>query len=62
MSRRKNILPTRASFFFSSSGKFERVQETKTKFFELLFNANDSYIATICLYSVAFNVHAILYV
>ena len=34
MLKRHNILPTRTSFFISSAGKTESVQEFKIKFFE----------------------------
>ena len=37
-SKRHNILPTRASFFISSAGKIESVQEFKIKIFEQLFH------------------------
>ena len=34
MSKRYNTLPTRTSFFISSTGKIENVQEFKAKPFE----------------------------
>ena len=34
MLKRHNILPTRTSFFISSAGKIESVQEFKIKLFE----------------------------
>ena len=37
MSNSHNTLPTRTSFFVSSAGKIENVQEFKVKLFELLF-------------------------
>ena len=33
LSKRHNILPTRADFFISSAGKIESVQDFKIKFF-----------------------------
>ena len=35
MSKRHNILPTRTSFFISSAGKIESVQEFKIKTFRV---------------------------
>ena len=32
--KRRNILPTRTSFFISSAGKVENLQEFEWKFFE----------------------------
>ena len=43
MSKRHNILPTRTSFFISSAGKIENLQEFKVKLFESLFT-DDSHI------------------
>ena len=57
MSKRLNILPTRASFFISSAGKIESVREFKTNF----YSTNDSHIKIMCSYIVVFNVQAILY-
>ena len=34
MSKRHNVLPTKTSFFISSEGKIESVQEFKIKIFE----------------------------
>ena len=46
MSKRHNILPTGTSFFISSAGKIESVQEFKTKlnFSNNCFIANDSHV------------------
>ena len=38
MSKRHDILPTRTSFFISSAGKIENVEEFKIIFFEKLFH------------------------
>ena len=38
MSKRHNILPTRADFFILSAGKLKSVQEFKFKFFMQLFH------------------------
>ena len=38
MPKRHNILPTRSSFFISSAGKIESVEEFKSKLFEQLFH------------------------
>ena len=45
MLKRHNILPTRTSFFISSVGKIESVQEFKIKLFKSsYFIADDSHI------------------
>ena len=54
MSKRHNILLTRNSYFISSAGEIESVQELKTKFFSSCFNAGDSHIKSICLHIAVF--------
>ena len=43
MSKRHNILPTRTSFFISSAGKIEYVQEFKIKLSSSCFIVDDSH-------------------
>ena len=60
MLKRHNILPTRTSFFISSAGKIERVQELKNKFFNC-FIADDSHVKVVWLHVVVFSEHDILH-
>ena len=53
MYKRHSTLPTRTSFFISSAGEVESVQEFKMKFFEYsCFAADDSHVKIIWLYLV----------
>ena len=60
MSKRHNILPTRTSFFISSAGKIESVQEFKIKLFEQCFIVDDSHVKILWQHVVVFSEHDIL--
>ena len=60
MSKLRNILPTRTSFFISSARKIENMQEFKMKLFEQLFT-DDSHIKIVWLYVVVFTVSDLLH-
>ena len=66
MSKRHNILPTRTSFFISSAGKIESVQEFKIfqatfpvfqNFSSSCFIASDIHVKIIWLHVVVFSEH-----
>ena len=60
MSKLRNILPIRTSFFISSARKIENMQEFKMKLFEQLFT-DDSHIKIVWLYVVVFTVSDLLH-
>ena len=61
MSKRHNILPTRISFFISSSGKMENVQEFKVKLFKYLFT-DCSHIKIVWLHVIVFTEHDLVHI
>ena len=59
MPKRHNILPTRSSFFISSVGKIESVQEFKINFSSSFFIVDDSHVKTVWLHVLIFSEHDI---
>ena len=60
MWKRHNILTTSTSFFISSAGKIENLQEFKVKFFELEFT-DVSHMKIIKLHVAVFTEHDLLH-